>query len=126
MSKKQTKVHENTRNPLYDEVIEFDLVSLLNEITNDINIDHSPELIDKVLAKLQVFILVMDFDQIEKSDAIGKIELFNVNHQKRLVNMAHAAASGSNEANKLDSHNWFSIFNQPDTSVLGQFQIKSL
>ncbi len=129
VSKKQTKVHENTRNPVYDELLEFDLVSLLREITNDINIDHSEELIAQVLCKLQVFILVMDFDQIEKSDAIGKIELFNINqqHQRLLVKAQHTHENANEgTTNELNCHDWFSIFYQPDLNVLGQFQIKNL
>ena len=121
-------MHENTRNPIYDELLEFDLVSLLREITNDINNEHSDELISQVLSKLQVFILVMDFDQIEKSDAIGKIELFNINQQENFFKNLQSIHENINEgtSNKLNCHNWFSIFYQPDMNVLGQFEIKNL
>lgn len=97
IDKKQTKIFENTNEPEFDEIIEFKLKSLMQMAHNQqLNNDGDDKLINllpeseptsylkdkisesdeiKIASKLRIFFLVMDYDKIEKSDLIGKIEM---------------------------------------------------
>ena len=128
IDKKETKVHRNTRNPVYDELFEFKLIDLLKEFNSGINNEHSDDLVAQVLSKIQIFFLVMDYDQIEKSDSIGKLELLNHNHQKRLISLQKSVDINPNDnlqLNQFYCQNWYNIFYQTDSPILGLFQLKN-
>ena len=49
----------------------------------------------KVASRLQFLLLVMDWDQVEKSDVIGKIELKTQHHLQRLITSQHMSRNKS-------------------------------
>lgn len=168
MDKKQTKVVQESRDPVYDETFEFNLLNLLqltqpmdNIAFEDLNETYlfkksdesaaattshhqtSGSLNPKVASRLQFVLLVMDWDQMEKNDVIGKIELNTQHHQKRLLSfqlqqnynfkketvlesaVGQYGASSSVTDDKLFKNNWFDIFYKPNFPILCTFQINS-
>lgn len=127
IDKKVTKTCSNTRDPVYDELFEFNLVNLLNQFSTGIQNEYSNEVITQVLSKIQIFFLVMDYDQIEKSDAIGKIDLLNQSYQQRLLILQKSVEFNHSEQSiQSSSQNWYNIFYQPDMPILGLYQLKGL
>ncbi len=130
IDKKQTKILENTNEPEFDEIFEFKLKSLMQmahhqKLNNDdddplLNLSpdsESPSYLKekisesdeiKTASRLRIFFLVMDYDKIEKSDLIGKIEMISkfedekkremsLNSSKRLLKSSSIV--GSNNVN---------------------------
>ena len=117
LDKKQTKIVEKTSNPVYEETFEFNLASLLQILLPQENMgfDHAASsdgpssskghikdvLTSKVASRLQFLLLVMDWDQVEKSDVIGKIELKTQHHLQRLMTSQHLNRNKSLDTDML-------------------------
>lgn len=151
VDKKQTKIVEQSRDPIYDQTFEFNILNLmqLSHPMDNRCFDSSIEAMSsedtnvldkKVSSRIQFILLVMDWDQVEKNDVIGKIELNTQNHLQRLINnqsQSNNTNASSTESNNnktednsksgthLNQQNWFDIFYQPGIPLLCTFQIKN-
>jgi hypothetical protein len=104
----------------------------------------------KIASKLRIFFLIMDYDKIEKSDLIGKIEMKSqfedekrrevyLNSSKRQLKSS-TGDSVVNHKNKKSTRidinvhstnadinkNWYDIFTKPNQPIYCSFQIKNL
>jgi peptidoglycan hydrolase-like protein with peptidoglycan-binding domain len=97
VDKRQTRIVEQSREPVYDQTFEFNLLSILQlaQPLENLGFDagsndpisgsnRASAIAPKIASRIQFILLVMDSDQIEKNDVIGKIELNTQHHQKRL------------------------------------------
>ena len=155
VDKKQTKVVEQSRVPVFDQIFEFNILSLLQltQPLDNVCFDNSPgdafsslkefacsqNLNAKIASRIQFIILVMDSDQIEKNDVIGKIALNTQHHQERLFTnqlqqgmnfkkdtiFENAATVQGGLDTRMPRNNWFDIFYKPDFPILCTFQINS-
>jgi hypothetical protein len=147
IDKKQTSVIEQSRDPVFDQTFEFNLFNFFqstNPLDNvafetDFYIStetSSTSLNSKIASCIQFVILIMDLDQIEKNDVIGKVELNTQNHQKRLFTYQLQQNYNFNDKNSDKDNgnqnknfqlkdNWFDVFYQPNFPILCSFQINS-
>lgn len=139
VDKKQTKIVDQNRDPIYDQTFEFNILNLLQlcqpmdntcfELNDSAN--ASSLLNSKISSRIQFILLVMDWDQVEKNDVIGKIELNTQHHLQRLVNHqaqrnAYFGEQKQTETTlKTPQQSWFDIFTQPNVPILCTFQIKN-
>jgi hypothetical protein len=165
---KQTKIFENTNDPEFDEIIEFNLKTVMQlahyqQSDQDdvplINLGQGPRTSSslketlteaeelKIVSKIRIFLLVMDYDKVEKSDLIGKIEMVSrfedekrrstnsSSSNKRLSSRSDFSKfkkgvtldqSCSDSCNFSVSKNWYDIFDRPNHPIYCSFQIKSL
>ena len=131
-------------------------ISLDNQNFEDYkqNEDKKNEINTKIASRIQLFILIMDWDQVEKSDVIGKVELCTQHYQQRLINNQDSSKTSEKfslvkEKNfKLDrenllskrvsiesqlilpnyssqQQNWFDVFYRPNLPIWCTFQIKN-
>lgn len=122
IDKKVTKVVANNADPIFNESFELKLDELIQMLKINIEIKSYPDLVQKILSKLEIFFLVMDEDQLNKNDAIGKIELND-------RGFANDFAWEQNELNtngfaSSSSLLWFDIFLQPNKPLEFIYDIK--
>ena len=112
IDKKQTRIIENSSKPKFSQTFDFDLHSLIqsHEPMDNVNYKcdsfessshhHNPNTsssmtIDtKIASRIQFLLLVMDWDRVEKSDVIGKIELNTQHHQQKLIHFQSIEKNG--------------------------------
>lgn len=128
VDKKQTKIEMDTRDPIFDQEFEFNILNLLqlsqplDNASYEAETDAQTVLSQRISSRIQFILLVMDWDKVEKNDVIGKIELNTQSHVQRLIN---------HQTSKIDpfehrtTQNWFDIFSQPNQPILCTFQIKN-
>ncbi len=100
VDKKQTRIIEHSSQPIYEQTFDFDILTLIQQYepmdnvnfaeystTTTTSTQSSPahNLIDpRIASRIQFVLLVMDWDRVEKSDVLGKIELSTQHRQQRL------------------------------------------
>jgi hypothetical protein len=143
LEKKQSKIIENSANPIFNETFEFELNNLISNLNHDLNdqkklsndiLNNHNLFISQIGSQIQLFFLIMDFDPIEKNDAIGKIELsaqFNNNFENyenldRTNNDAHSLIEKKRSNYSSSQSNWYDIFDQPNIPVLCQYPIHDI
>ena len=123
VEKMQTKIVEQSRSPVFDQSFEFSLLSIIqqsqpmdnvafvdsNEASNsDLAASssqqyHHLEIDSKIASRIQFILLVMDWDQVEKSDVLGKIELNTQHHQQRLLSFQSMQDNNNSNATTSSS-----------------------
>jgi Ca2+-dependent lipid-binding protein len=143
VDKKQTKTVEQSASPVYDETFEFSLEPLIQqEKSNSSNQEHFLLLL--LLRRIHFILLVMDSDQIDKSDVIGKIEMKQDKRRKsQAQKYDHHHHDDDDDDDDSDNDNedernsppsnidtqprqqtyWYDCFYEPDLPVLCTFQI---
>jgi len=130
LDKKQTRIIENSSQPIYEQTFDFDLISLIQQhqpmdnvnynfdsfdststsnITTNTNVFSSSNSIivdSKIASRIQFVLLVMDWDRVEKSDVIGKIELSTQHRQQKLF---HIQTMENNSNTTTTNYSSFSI-----------------
>lgn len=151
IDKKQTKIVEQSCDPIFDQSFEFNLLNILqmsqpmDNCCYDVSTDNSTDgtinkiqINNKIASRIQLILLIMDWDQVEKSDVLGKIELNTQHHQERLMNhqfqnnndqflgqkTRQQAETDLNERKQFQQQNWYDIFYRPNMPILCTFQIK--
>ena len=149
MDKKQTRIVEHTCDPVYDQTFEFDMLGLIQQLEPMENVIFCRDETTstrftaerKIASRVQFLLLVMDWDQLEKSDVLGKIEL---NTQQRHRRLLHAQQQQQHQRTLTDedmaetcldedennsgclatkSANWHDIFYEADSPILCTLQI---
>ena len=128
VEKKQTAIILNTSDPLFNETFEYDLNNLavqtssLNEqdALNQADLADRNEFLVKVMPRLHLYFMIMDWDPIEKSDVIGKIEL-----PPQLSYHSLTATKPQVERKLNVQPNWYDIFLQPNAPILCTYQIQN-
>ena len=99
--------------------------SSLNEqdALNKADLADRNEFLVKVMPRLHLYFMIMDWDPIEKSDAIGKVEL---PPQLTYHSLTAAKISDSKADQKFNIQpNWYDIFLQPNAPILCTYQIQN-
>lgn len=109
IDKKQTRIIENSSQPKFSQTFDFDLHSLIQshepmenvnykcdsfESSSHSNTSSSMTIDTKIASRIQFLLLVMDWDRVEKSDVIGKIELNTQHHQQKLIHFQSIEKNG--------------------------------
>ncbi|CAF0708770.1 unnamed protein product [Brachionus calyciflorus] len=138
VDKKQTKIKMESTNPIYDETFEFNILNLLqlSQPLENVSYEHETSetrnetlISQRISSRIQFIFLIMDWDKVEKSDVIGKIELNTQHHMQRLINHQTSKYDPSKAEQSTSiltsTQNWFDIFYHPNQPVLCTFQIKN-
>jgi Ca2+-dependent lipid-binding protein len=130
VDKRQTRIVEQSRDPVYDQTFEFNLLGLLqlSQPQDNMGFEASGEdaaerearasgtaISAKTASRIQFALLVMDSDQMEKNDVIGKIDLNTQHHQKRLF--ATQQQMQSNSSHTSNNHNASYMFNKKEATI---------
>lgn len=128
IDKKQTKIVEKSRDPMFDETLEFSLLNILQlaqpmdnvgfesaDIAADKSAIEQMDIDSRIASRIQFIILVMDWDQVEKSDVLGKIELNTQHHQQRLINCQYLHNSDQYKSRNSYFHNDVFRFDEKET-----------
>jgi len=118
VDKKQTTTVYNSQNPIFDEHIEFNLLNLLQIAqptynfgfeSADVDLNSSFELTYEVYSRLQFVFLIMDWDECEKSQVIGIVDLNSLNFRDRLINVQNISkTSASKHINNFNTRLFYS------------------
>lgn len=137
VDKKQTKIVMETRDPIFDQKFEFNILNLLQLSQPMDNASFEPEsseiegkndtkLSYQISSRIQFVLLVMDWDKVEKNDVIGKLELNTQHHVQRIIHKQNLNIDSPNfDPSQLSSQNWFDIFHQTNQPIICTFQIKN-
>jgi hypothetical protein len=110
IDKKQTRIIENSSQPKFSQTFDFDLHSLIQSHDPMDNVNYKCDSFEssshhhhanssitidtKIASRIQFLLLVMDWDRVEKSDVIGKIELNTQHHQQKLIHFQSIEKNG--------------------------------
>ncbi|RNA02149.1 synaptotagmin-4 isoform X2 [Brachionus plicatilis] len=136
VDKKQTTIVMETRDPMFDQKFEFNILNLLQLSQPMDNASFEPEssemedkndsvLSHQISSRIQFVFLVMDWDKVEKNDVIGKLELNTQHHLQRIIKNQSINFDSNCQLKQMSSQNWFDIFYQPNQPILCTFQIKN-
>lgn len=75
IQKHETRIVKKSANPIFNESFKLELNDLFHSLKTNDDVDSIEAFKGSVLSELQIFLLIMDNDKIEKTDAIGKIQL---------------------------------------------------
>lgn len=118
VDKKQSRIVYSSQNPVFDEHIEFNLLNLLQIAqpthnfgfeSADVDLNSSFELTYEVYSRLQFVFLIMDWDEYEKSQVIGIVDLNSLNFRDRLINVQNISkTSAIKHLNNLNTRLFYS------------------